>query len=114
MEDFIRHGEDIAPQINGEGVDGEQMVLGSDVLIYFKLMGFEQEVLNRLRQFSHDQNLACDIDATQGFIYLGDFEAVRKELHEQVDKMFAAIAAHRGYDTETEEVNEEQTETGNS
>ena len=100
MEDFIRHGEDIASQINGEGVDGEQMVLGSDVLIFFKLMGFEQEVLNRLRQFSHDQNLACDIDAAQGFIYLGDFEAVRKELHEQIDKLFAAIAAHRGYATE--------------
>ena len=91
---FIKHSEDIAVNVTGEGADGEQMVLGDDVMIFFKIMGFEQGVLNRLRQ-GEDQNLALDIDAGKGFLYLGDLEAVKADLHTQIDSMFAAIAAHR-------------------
>ncbi|MHC5058941.1 MAG: hypothetical protein ACYTKD_30160 [Planctomycetota bacterium] len=91
---FIRHGEDIAINVTGEGPDGNQLILGEDVLVYFKLMGFEQGVLNRLRQYG-DQNLGHDIDAGRGFIYLGDLEATKAELHQQIDNLFDAIAAHR-------------------
>lgn len=91
---FIKHGEDIARDVTGESADGEQMVLMDDCMIYFKLMAFEQGVLNRLRQYS-DQNLQMDIDASRGFLYLGDIEAVRADLHSQIDNMFDAIAAHR-------------------
>jgi len=105
MEKFIRHNEDIATSITGEALDGEQMVLGDDVLIYFHLRGFEQGVLNRLRQFD-DQTLADDIDAGKGFIFLGELDAVRQDLHDQVDKLFTAIEAHRGIK------NEEQTKAG--
>lgn len=91
---FIKHNEDIAQTVTGEAPDGEQMVLGTDCMIFFKMMAFEQGVLNRLRQYG-DQNLALDIDAGRGFLYLGELDAVRNDLHHQIDSLFDAIAAHR-------------------
>ena len=111
---FIKYGEDMAQSINGEGADGEQIVLGEkNGLIYIKRMDFEQATLDRLRKFD-DQNLQHDIDAVDGYIYVGDLESIRLELHDQIEKMFAAIVAHRGLEVADEgNNNEESTQTGN-
>ena len=100
----------MASSINGEGPDGEQIQLGTtDGLIYFKLMGFEQAVLVRLRKYD-DQNLQCDIDAAGGYLYFGDLDDIRLELHDQIERLFTAIIDHRGLEVVDEkecEANEE-------
>jgi len=94
MSLFVRKSEEVASSINGECPNGDQMLLGDDVLIYFKLCGFEQPVLDRLRS-TKTGTLATEITNKQGFIYLGELETVRRQLHSQVDKLFAAITEFR-------------------
>lgn len=102
---FITQPEDIAGAINGETPSGEQMILGDDVLIFTKLMVFEQPVLNRLRARKEDGTLFNELDKVQGVFYLGEAEAIREELHKHIDNMFEAIKAYR------KSINEKQTET---
>ncbi len=94
MSNFIKQKEDVALTINGEAPGGEQMELGEDVLLYFKLAAFEQPVLTRLRA-TPPANLAGEIASKPGFIFLGEPEDVRKELHSQIDKLFDALKAYR-------------------
>jgi len=95
MGDFIIQPESIASTINGETPSGEQMKLGNDVFIFSKILVFEQPVLNRLRARKEDGNLYNELDKVQGVFYLGDLEAIRAELHHNVDKMCEAILAYR-------------------
>lgn len=108
-EKFIMQHEDIAGAINGETPGGEQMQLGDDVLIFSKLLVFEQPVLNRLRKDKESgKTLYDEVVSRQGVFYLGEIEAVKAELHANVDKMFEAILAYR---KSVKEQNEKQTET---
>ena len=95
MAEFIMQPEDIAGGINGETPGGEQMILGNDVLIFSKLMVFEQPVLNRLRARKEDGTLYNELDKVQGVFYLGDMAEIKAELHKNVDSMFEAIVAYR-------------------
>lgn len=101
---FIMQPEDIAGAINGETPGGEQMMLGNDILIFSKLMVFEQPVLNRLRARKDDGTLWNELSKAQGVFYLGDMEAIKAELHKNVDAMFEAVVAYR------KSINEKQTE----
>jgi len=95
LEKYITYPENLASSINGETPGGEQMQLGSDVLIYVKFAIFEQGVLNRLRANKETGTLANEIDKCQGQLYLGESDAIQAELHLTVDKIFQAIKAHR-------------------
>ncbi len=100
---FVEHSEEIAGGITGENSKGEQMLLGNDVLIYFKYVVVEQPVLNRLRE-TKCGTLFDEIDRCKGKVILGEIQAVQEKLHEDIDKMFAAIIKHR----ETKKVAEQQ------
>lgn len=91
--DFILYSEDIASAVNGETPNGEQLKLNNDVLIYFKLAGFEQPVLDRLRLT--ESNLQEELTTKTGVIYLGEMESVRAELHKHIDGLFESIKAYR-------------------
>lgn len=94
-EKYIVHNEDILGSINGETPSGSQMILGKDVLIYFKIVGVEQPTLNRLRANKDATNLYNEIDAVKGKVYLGEPEAVLQELKLSIDKLFEAIKNFR-------------------
>lgn len=104
---FIKYEEDMAVNVTGEGPDGNRLVLGEDCIVYLKLFAAEQGCLDRIRSFN-DQHLGLDIDAAKGYIYFGDFEEVRLELHRQIDAMFAAMQDYRESQRDKENLKSEE------
>lgn len=94
-DDFTVWDEGVAASINGRGDDGETpLELGPDVLIHWRLGAVEQGAMNRVAM--SDDCLADEIHRVVGKVALGNPEALRDFLHEQIDAMFAAIYVHRG------------------
>lgn len=90
----MRFEEDIAREITGETADGTQLTLDGDVLIYFKLIDFEQPVLNRLRTTT-ERTLIDELPLHKGFLFLGEPKEIKEELKKEIDKMFDAIEKYR-------------------
>lgn len=87
----------ISSEITGEGPDGEPFLLGDDALIFFRMVAFEQPVLDRLRR-STDLTLRDELDSESKYpshVFLGNPEDLREELKGQVDKLVDAIIKHR-------------------
>ena len=92
----MRYPHDIAAQITGETPEGTRLQLGDDVLLYFRLCGWEQGAIDRIA--CSDITLMNELDdlvSFPGTIFLGNPEDIREYMHSAVDKLFAAIYKNR-------------------
>jgi len=88
---FVKYGDDMAAQFTGDWVDGP-MKLGPDVLLYWRLCGWEQKSIDRLAMTDGTlHNELEDYETRPGVIFLGNPEDIREEMHNSIDKMFAHI-----------------------
>lgn len=93
-KDYNMWSDEVAKQVTGLNEDGKRLILGPDVLLFFKLGAVEQGALERLAM--SDDTLWNEIQNTSGRIAMGNPEDIRDMLHDAVDQMFAAIYVSRG------------------
>lgn len=80
-KDWLLRPESAASEINGEG-----MVLGGDILIYFKMCAYTQGVIDRIAKTT-DYTLADEIKTDAGFVMLGNPEKIREQMHNWVNQL---------------------------
>lgn len=81
------------PEVLAKEIEGD-LVLGNDILIYFKMCAYEQGVLDRIAK-TPDYTLADEIKSDTGFVILGNPEQVRGAMHTWVDGIVNAILEQR-------------------
>lgn len=88
-EDWVLRPESAATEITGE-----ELNLGNDILIFFKMTAYEQGVIDRIKR-TPDYTLADEIKTDSGYIMLGNPEKIRSQMHTWVDALIATIMETR-------------------
>lgn len=74
----------LRPEIVASGIIGEDIVLGTDICVYFKMAGYSQKVFDRIAK-TPNYSLADEIKTDSGYVMLGDAEKIRAQMHEWVN-----------------------------
>lgn len=88
-KDWVMRPEEAASEITGENMN-----LGNDICIYFKMCGYEQGVFDRLAK-QPGQTLADELRTDKGYVMLGNPEKIRKAMHDWVDGLINASTEFR-------------------
>lgn len=82
------------PESVASGILGEEIQLGSDIFIYFKMLSYNQKVFDRIAK-TPNYTLADELKTDSGFLMIGDKEKIRAQMHAWIDELIKAASGEK-------------------